>query len=317
MKRIIPLVVAALAAWTSPARAEPVTIGWGAFPDVAAIAEAQDKGLWKDQDLQAQIIPFATGRDGFEALIGGQVDFAIMAEFPAVTGAMRNLKFSIPAVLSQYKSFRAIAKSPTPLTLKDLAGKKVAMPLGTNVHFIIADALKAAGVTAELVNVSPPDMIPSLVRGDVDAIATFPNGYGGAKRALAAQYQEIPLTGYESSFVLVASEKATANPDFIKRVLAVLLKGDELVFKDPAEAQQAVSRYVGKALTLEAIQASWGDYDQHIKLDRGTLDLMVREGTWLRDQGFVKQGTPSVELYRKVFLPGPLKALTPASVEIE
>ncbi len=67
----------------------PVTIGWGAYPDVPQIAQAADKKLWAAQKLDAKKIPFANGRAGFEALIGGQRDYVVMAEFPGVAGVMR------------------------------------------------------------------------------------------------------------------------------------------------------------------------------------------------------------------------------------
>ncbi len=325
MKQRIAAVAALLVAFVAQAQVQaqaqaptPVTIGWGRFPDVPAIAEAEQKSLWTQQNLQVQIVNFATGRDSFEALIGGQLDFAIMAEFPAVVGAMRNAKFEIPAVLAEYHSFRLIARGTAPITSpQQLAGKKIAIPLGTNIHFITAEALKAKGVAAELVNVAPPDMLPALTRGDVDAISTFPGSYESAKRALGDKYQEIPLPGFASSYVLVASAKMASNPDLVRRVLAALSKGDDMALKDAADGQQTVAAYVGRAVGLDAIRAAWPDYDFHIRLDRATLDLMVREGSWLREQGYVKQGTPSVELYRTFFMPGPLQGLDPAAVDLK
>ncbi len=281
-----------------------------------AIAEAQQKGLWQQQNLAVKIIPFATGRDAFEALIGGQLDFAVMAEFPAVTGTMCNLKFAIPAVLAEYKSFRLISKGAPVTGLRQFEGKRIAMPLGTNVHFIIADSLKAQGVKAELVNLASPDMVAALLRGDVDAIATFPGAYGGVKKALGAQYQELALPGYASSFILVASEKAAADADLVHRVLAALVAGEALTFQDAAAAQATSAAYVNKAVPLEAIAASWADYDHHVQLDAATLDLMVREGKWLRAEGFVKQGTPSVALFAGMFMPAPLRSLSPGSVTL-
>ena len=317
MKRLLTFACAAVLGVIASAQAQtPVALGWGPFPDVPAIAEAQQKDLWKAQDLAVKIIPFATGRDAFEALIGGQLDFAIMAEFPAVTGTMRNLNFAIPAVVAEYKSFRLIGKGVPMTGLAQFAGKKIAMPLGTNVHFIIADALKAQGVKAELVNVAPPDMVPALVRGDVDAIMTFPGAYGGVKKALGANYQELMLPGYASSFILVASAKAAADEALVHRVLAALVAGEAMVFKDPAEAQATTAAFVNKAVPLEAIAATWPDYDHHIRLDRETLDLMVREGVWLRAEGFVKQGTPTTDLFARMFMPAPLRSLSPANVTL-
>jgi ABC-type nitrate/sulfonate/bicarbonate transport system substrate-binding protein len=320
MKRIFQGAAMALLCLAGQAFAQdltPVTIGWGPYPDVPQFAQAVDKKLWTTEKLAAKVVPFTSGRAGFEALIGGQLDYVVMAEFPAVAGVMRNLKFSIVAVLSEYRSFRVITKGDKPLAgLKALAGKKIAIPLGTNVHYIVADALAAQGVSAELVNVPPPEMATTLSRGDVDAIMTFPGGYANARRALGAQYQEIRLPGYAGAFVLAASEKASANPALTQRVLATLLKGEELVTSNPAESQEATARYVGGAIPVEAIRATWGDYEYRIKLDAGTLDLMVKEGQWLKAKGLVKDGEPSTALYRKAFAPAPLGALAPARVTL-
>lgn len=286
-----------------------VTIGWGAYPDVPQIAQAADKKLWAAEKLDAKIIPFSSGRAGFEALIGGQVDYAVMAEFPAVSGVMRGLKFSVVGVLSQYKAFRLIAKGDKPMDLKSLAGKKVAVPVGTNVHFIVVEAMEKLGVKAEFINVPPPEMAAALARGDVDAIMTFPNGYGNAKKVLGAQYQEINLPEYASSFVLAASEKASANPALTKRVLATLIKGEEFVARNAAESQDVTARFVGGATTVDAVRAAWPEYEFRIKLDAGTLDLMVREGKWLKAHGLVKEGEPTTALYRKAFAPEVLRSL--------
>jgi ABC-type nitrate/sulfonate/bicarbonate transport system substrate-binding protein len=295
-----------------------INIGWGAYPDVPQIAVASDKKLWAAEKLDVKIIPFTSGRAGFEALIGGQLDFAVMAEFPAVSGAMRNLKFAIPAVLTQYNSYRIIAKADKPLAgLKALSGKKIAIPLGTNIHYMIADALEAQGVTAELVNVQVSDMITALSRGDVDAIGVFSGGYQNAKRVLGPQYQEIMLKGYNGSFVLAASEKAAANPALIRRILSVLLKAEETVDRNPTEAQEATARYVGAAMTPEAVRTAWPDYEYKIKLDLGTLDTMVKQGKWLKAKGFVKEGEPNAAMYEKVFMTGPLRSLMAERVQLK
>jgi NitT/TauT family transport system substrate-binding protein len=296
-----------------------VVFGWAYSPDVPQVAQAYDKDLWKSENLEPKMIPFATGRDAFEALIGGQLDMAIMAEFPPVSGALRNLKFSIIAVLAKYEAVRVIVKSATPITsLTQLAGKKIGTPVGTNVHFIIADALKAQDVKAELVNVGPADLVPALLRGDIDAAEPFPAAYLAAKRALGAQYQEVRLKNVDESMILVATDKfARESPDVIKRFLATLLKAERLVISDPKDSQEATVRYVKNTIPLEQIQASWPDYEFRMMLDNATFDLMAREGQWVRDMGYVKEGDPSRALYEGFVVKGPLQSLAPDRVTLD
>lgn len=97
----------------------------------------------------------------------------------------------------------------------------------------------------------------------------------------------------------------------------MLPRGAEYQARDTAESQQATSRNLGGALPLEAIRAAWPDYEYRIKLDQGTLDLMlVREGQWLEAKGSMKEGEPSAALYRNWLAPEPLRSLDPARVTL-
>ena len=296
----------------------PFVLGWNYVPDVPQIAVAYERDLWKGQNLAPKLVPFPTGRDTLEALIGGQVDLGVMAEFPPAVAALRNQKFSIVARLSRYDHMRVIAKGAAPLTsLTQLEGKKIGTTIGTNVHFAVAAALAKAGVKAVFVNVGPSDIIPALVRGDVDAASMFPSAYPSAARALGRDYQQILLPDVAQDFLLVASEKTAADPDLIKRALAVILAGGEVVASDPAAAQEATFHFVKSAVPLEQIKAAWGDYSFGTVLGRDTLDLMAHEGEWVRQNGFVKQGTPSMDFYKGFVAPGPLRALKPDRVTLD
>ena len=48
-----------------------------------------------------------------------------------------------------------------------------------------------AGIKAEVLNVSPPDIVPALARGDIDAGVMFPDFYPSAKKALGSDYRAI------------------------------------------------------------------------------------------------------------------------------
>ncbi|MGE0312902.1 MAG: ABC transporter substrate-binding protein [Lautropia sp.] len=318
---LIPAIAAIAAFATStPAFAQSrtkVVMGWSRTPDVPQIAEAQEKGLWKQRGLDVDIVPFATGRDAFEALLGGQLDYAVMAEFPAVTGALRRQKFGVLAVLSKYQALRVIAKSPAPTDFAALDGKKIGVTVGTNINFVLANALKTRNAKAELVNVAPPDLIPALVRGDIAAGALFPSAYAAAKRALGDQYQEIMLPEARAAFVLVASARVLDDEALHRKVLEGLLEGEKFVVADPKASQEVSGRYVGNAMPLETVRAQWPLYEYRVQLDRATLDWMVAEGRWLVERGAVKNVEANEALIRSVFRTAPLKSLAPERVSLD
>jgi ABC-type nitrate/sulfonate/bicarbonate transport system substrate-binding protein len=298
------------------AQAETVTFAWTPSAEDPQLAVALDKKLWSDLEVKA--VSFPTGREALEAMLGGQADFAAAAELPAVVGAMRGQKFKVLAVLSRYKANRILATTKLELhSVADLAGKKVASTIGTNTDFALAWELKKAGVKVEVVNVSPPDTVPALSRGDVDAAMTFPSFTDQAKRVLGDRYRELMTPGYITNLVLMAStDVLEKQPRAVAAFLAGIMKADAVIAADPAAAQQSVVHVVGGVLKADALKANWPDYDYSTGLDAPLLSLMVDEGKWVKERGLIKNVEPTEALFRSIIADAPLKAVAPNRVKL-
>lgn len=297
---LIALSTAAIAA--EPAK---VVIGGGVYLDVPQLAVADDRNLWVAHDIEAQTIPFQSGRDAFEALLGGQLDIAFIAEFPAVIGAMRDQDFALLAEMTRYKGTRIIhAGGDGIASIADLDGKPIGVTAGTNVHFMLETALGENGVSAEIVSVGPPDIVPALARGDIFAGAMFPSFYQGAKKMLAERYREIRVPGYQTRFVLVATrEVIDVRPEVVRAVLETLIEAESVVATDPVAAQASVVSVLQGSVSTEDVAAAWGDYDHRIGLDASLLDLMVQEGLWIHGRGSIKGDPPTAESIGAYFAP--------------
>lgn len=306
----------AVAGGSSSAHAQPVTFAWTPSAEDPQLAVALDQKLWSGLDVKATSFP--TGREALEAMLGGQADFAAAAELPAVVGAMRGQKFRILAILSRYKANRIL--TTTKLSLKsaaDLAGHKVATTVGTNSDFALAFELKKAGVKAEVVNVSPPDTVPALARGDVDAALTFPSFTDQAKRVLGGRYGEMMTPDYVTHLVLLGSTDVfEKRPQVVAAFLAGIMKADAEIAADPTAAQQSVVRVTGGILKAEAVKANWPDYDYRTGLDAPLLSLMVEEGQWVKERGLIKNVEPTEALFRSFIAEAPLKAIAPDRVKL-
>ena len=306
---------------TSLSAAEKTSITFGGGPnlDVPQLAQAMDKNLWKKYGLTVKVVPFRSGRAAFEAMMGGQLDYALMAEFPAVIGAMRKQKFGILAEMSQYIATRIITSDKVKLDgAKSLAGHKIGTTIGTNVHFMLAGVLNSAGVKAEIVSVSPPDIVAALARGDIDAAAMFPSFYGGAKKALGDRYQELPVDSYRTRFILSGTaDMIDNNPKTTLALLRALLDGEKLAESDPAETQAAVARIEKGRLSPEFIKAAWPNYRRKMNLDEDLMNLIIEEGKWIVGRGSIKGVESTRELYRPYFREGPLKSLAADRVNLK
>lgn len=317
------LVCAALLAFARPTAAAPnlgtVRLSWQPGPDTPQVAQAVDKGLWTQRGLTVQTSATATGREAFEALIGGAVDYALMAELPPVVGAMQDQKFRVIATLSRYNGMRVIATTATDLSsLKNLSGKKVGTILGTNVDFQAYEALRSAGATATVVNVAPSDIVPALARGDIDAAFMFPQSYPLAKKVLGDRYNEKRTPGYAATFVLVATtDELTKHPERAKALLSGLVEGNALVAKDPSGSAAVVSKAMGGLTPPAAITALWSDYSFSIVLDPALISLFEREGRWLHEGNYVKGPAPTPGLFSSFVDPSLLHAVAPEDVTLK
>jgi NitT/TauT family transport system substrate-binding protein len=232
---------------------------------------------------------------------------------------MRKQKFGLLTVLSRYRSNRIIATSAVGMTaIKDLANRKIGVTVGTNTHYAIDLELKAAGIKAEIVNVAPADLVPTLVRGDIDAAMMFPSFYGQAKRMLGDRYAELRIPDYATTFILLGTLDAIEKrPTVTNKVLKVLLKAEAIVASDPKSAQESIVKVVGKAVNADVIRAAWTDYEYRGTLDTELLQLLLKEGQWIRERGLIKDVTPDEAMFRAAIKDAALRSIEPKRVTLK
>jgi NitT/TauT family transport system substrate-binding protein len=150
------------------------------------------------------------------------------------------------------KKAQAMVKSP-----KDFEKLKVGMPKGASVTMAIQNMCKANGVDfskIQFVNLSPPDAITALAKGDIDAMAAWaPWTFRAMKEAGGTLYftgsrssipgKEGPVDWLQVHAGIVASGKMLKeNPNTLKAVLRATRKATEAINKDRNTALDIVAR---------------------------------------------------------------------------
>lgn len=320
INRRLLLAATALLALPLPAAAaqEALTFAWSPAPQTPQVNVALEADAFEAAGLDVSVVSFPSGREAMEALLGGQADLATMAEFPAVTAALREQDFAVIASLARYEGSRIIAKASSGIeAAADLAEKRVGVTLGTNTDFFLRKVLEEAGVEVEIVNAAPADLVPALMRGDVDAIAPFPNVYTAARNALGDDYAEIRPDLYESHFVLAASRTAIEEKgEALSAFLGVLVEADQTVSADPEGAAETVARDLQGSVDVDGLTQIWADTDVALALSPDLLELMVEEGGWIVGQGVVNADIPDAETMRPYLDGGPLSAVAPDAVTL-
>lgn len=298
---------------------ESLVFAWTPNPQTPQVDVALAEGYFEEAGLDVEIVSFATGREGFEALLGGQVDITFMAEFPAAVGILQEQDFGIIADLARYRGSRIIGNaSATELgSPAALDGLTIGTTLGTNVDFFLSQVLQNAGAEAEIVNAAPGDLIPALARGDVDAAVTFPTFYGAAAQALGDDYRELRAQDYSPHFILAASgSMLKERSDVVDAFIGALAKADADVASDPATAQDAVLENLGGAMPKEALVAMWEDVELGLVLNQELLDLLHAEAAWIVERGVINAEAPDEKTVRAAFAEGHLAKAKPDAIEL-
>src|SRR5262249_54988520 len=134
---------------------------------------AKAKGFFKDEGLDAEIIVFTTGATATEAFRAGRGDFISAGDLPSAAMWRSGNVIGLAPMSSDTEIFGIVGKKDIS-SPQDLRGRKVATALGSTGEFLLYRYLASGGVSPSEVNIvglAPPEMVISLVRGDIDAFA--------------------------------------------------------------------------------------------------------------------------------------------------
>mgnify|MGYP001608037898 CR=1 FL=1 len=134
--------------------------------------------------VSLQYKAFTYGGPMTEAALAGEVDILFVGDQPAITLISRDPKWRIIARMVNYRSAIIVPPGSRLITLKDLAGKKVATALGSTTHRDTVRHLQEGGLNVgkdvSLVNVDQAEHAAVIARGGTDtwagmiaAIATY------------------------------------------------------------------------------------------------------------------------------------------------
>lgn len=234
-KLLSALVVAASVTCLIPAAQaadQTIRIGWLRGPNDITLAKSRgtlEKALAEKGIKVEWAGPFPAAAPAFEALNAGSIDITAGSS----TSAIAALSAKIPLVIFAYQKMSpgaegiVVKKDSGIASIKDLAGKKVAVNRGGTGEYLLMQGLQTNGVdpkSVERVYLSPSDSGPSFTQGHVDAWATWDpfltiaeTAYDGKVVADGAAIKS------DNAVVLVASKEfAKSKADQLQFVLDVI-----------------------------------------------------------------------------------------------
>jgi sulfonate transport system substrate-binding protein len=213
---------------------------------------SQITGIFDKAPYKVKFARFTYGPPLVQAAASGDIDLGVVGDVPPITGAATEYGFSIVGVAHYINTEIPaediiVPKGSAIRTLRQLKGKKIAVPEGSSANGLVLLALKSVGLTpsdVQLDFLSPAAGATAFASGKVDAWAIWnPQVSLAVKAGARIVTKGLPPIDQSSNYYVAPNRdltgpKRAALTDLFERVAADFAWAG----KHPAEFAQALSQ---------------------------------------------------------------------------
>ncbi|MED4454230.1 ABC transporter substrate-binding protein [Metabacillus fastidiosus] len=298
-----------------------VRIGYQVIPNAELLAKQLGSVEKKFPNTKITWLEFDSGRDVNTAIASENIDLGLVGSVPLATGIANNLPYQvyfIHDVIGDAESL--VVREDTGIeSIKDVAGKKIAVPFGSTAHFSLLTALNKAGIDPNQLSVldmQPQDILAAWQRGDIDGAFVWHPTLGKILEdngSVLLSAEKLAEEGVITSDTGVVQKKfADKYPSFIKEYISVLDESINLYREDPKKAAKTLAPALGltEEQTLQQMEGLiWLDYSEQKASDYlGTneetgqfANVLESTGQFLKDQAIIPS-SPDLSTYQSAIL---------------
>lgn len=289
------------------------------YVGTCSIVAAREQGYFAREGILVLIQSHSSGKAAMEAVLQGRANLGTVADIPVMFAGFDQKPVSVLATIFKTEKDHGIVgrKDRGILEPASLKGKRIGVTLSTSGHFTLSAFLNRQKLSAKdvtMVNYQPEEFADALVRGDVDAVASwepFLNTMMGRLGSNGVAFYGKDV--YESLYNVVAMRSyIAAHPDIVKKLLRALDLGSRFCNEKPEEARQLMSAV--KKTDAKSADGSWASYRFEVGLDQGLLLALEDQARWaIKNKLTNKTVVPNYLDY--IYLDG-MESVKPAAVTI-
>jgi NitT/TauT family transport system substrate-binding protein len=276
---------------------DTVRVGVGVDPSFTSWWVAADKGFFAKRNLKVEITQFSGGPDLADATMAGEQDFGSSGTATWMPRFVRSDSLRILCTMATSPNNFKMAALTSITSLSDLKGKKVGTVSGSSTDYLwalVAKKLEIPESGLDVVGVTPPELVPALVRGDVQAFFSWEPWPTKAVEIAGKDKVHILASsgdvGYFQSFVVVGNKNfLQAKPDVTARVLAALRDATDYLNNERADAIKIAA--TRNKMTPEMAEYIVGLYTFKVDLAESMVAGARTEEAWMRGKERLK-GSP-------------------------
>lgn len=248
-----------------------VTIGYQQIPNDEILAKSKN---WYESELGVKVkfLQFDSGKDVNTAMTSKSLDIALVGSTPAAIGISQNLPYEVFWIHDVIGDNEALAvKNKANInSIKDLKGKKVAVPFGSTSHYSLLNALKLENVDSNSVTIldmQPQDIWAAWQRGDIDAAYVWEPTLNKltADGKILTNSRDLSEKGIVTADTgIVNKDFAKKYPDIVNKYIKLQIKAQDYLKSNADDAAQSVAK--------------------ELKIDKADSSKQMNELIWLSAQ---------------------------------
>ena len=284
-----------------------LALDWFVNPDHAHLVIAQQKGFFKEQGLEIELIEPADPSMPPKLVAAGKADLAVTYQPQLHMQIDEELPLTRISTLVDNPLNSLVVLEDGPIkTITDLKGKKVGFSVGGFEDVLLKVMLQHHGLSmndVELINVNW-SLSPSLIAKKTDAvIGSFRNfelnqmhleNHKG--RAFLVEEHGVPV--YEE-LIIVVNNKEREQTDKWQRFNRALKQAIEYIQAQPEQAWEDFKAYKPKELDTDLNRLAWKDTLPYLAKEPAKLDAARYQSfaQFMFDNQLIKKAPPAVESY--------------------
>ncbi len=301
---------------TAPVKKVTVMLDWFPNTNHTGLYVAKDKGFFKEQGLEVEIVQPGEGGTADQLVAAGKADFGISYQENVTQARAADIPLvSVAAVIQHNTSAFASLKEAGITSPRDFAGKRYG-GWGAPVEEAVIKAVMEKGgadpATVQNITLGATDFFTSIGRdADFEWIYYGWDGVEAKRRGMELNMIMLkdldPALDYYTPVVVTNEQHVQEQPELVKKFLAAVSKGYQFSIGNPTEAAAILSKNAPE-VNAELVQASQTWISQKYQDDATRWgeqkeEVWSRYANWMFERQLIPKNIDTKKAFTNEFLP--------------